>query len=85
MLIVRKMPPLRTPMEVRRFTANLAGLLDTRRPAPGPAYRWRWMMLEILQFYVSGFWVWLGITIGLVYVTVAAGGIAEAIVKALRK
>ncbi len=22
-------------------------------------------MLEILQFYVSGFWVWLGITIGL--------------------
>ena len=23
------------------------------------------MMLEILQLYVSGFWVWLGITIGL--------------------
>lgn len=22
-------------------------------------------MLEILQFYVSGFWVWFGITIGL--------------------
>jgi|TARA_R110000851_G_scaffold319958_1_gene484610 hypothetical protein len=22
-------------------------------------------MLEILQFYVSGFWAWLGITIGL--------------------
>ena len=22
-------------------------------------------MLEILQFYVSGFWIWLGITIGL--------------------
>ena len=22
-------------------------------------------MLEILQFYVSGFWVWLGITIGI--------------------
>jgi hypothetical protein len=22
------------------------------------------MMLEILQFYVSGFWVWAGITIG---------------------
>ena len=21
-------------------------------------------MLEVLQFYVSGFWVWLGITIG---------------------
>ena len=42
-------------------------------------------MLEILQFYVSGFWVWLGITVGLVYVGVAAGGIAEAIGKALRK
>ncbi len=23
-------------------------------------------MLEILQFYVSGFWVWLGLTLGLV-------------------
>lgn len=23
------------------------------------------MVLEILQFYVSGFWVWAGITIGL--------------------
>ena len=22
-------------------------------------------MLEILQFYVSGFWVWLGITAGI--------------------
>ena len=22
-------------------------------------------MLEVLQFYVSGFWVWLGITMGL--------------------
>jgi hypothetical protein len=22
-------------------------------------------MLEILQFYVSGFWAWLGLTIGL--------------------
>ena len=22
-------------------------------------------MLEILQFYVSGFWIWLGITVGL--------------------
>ena len=22
-------------------------------------------MLEILQFYVSGFWIWLGITIGI--------------------
>tara|TARA_R110002153_G_C13253637_1_gene491862 strand:- start:943 stop:1113 length:171 start_codon:yes stop_codon:yes gene_type:complete len=23
------------------------------------------MILEVLQFYVSGFWVWLGITYGL--------------------
>lgn len=22
-------------------------------------------MLEVLQFYVSGFWVWLGLTIGM--------------------
>ena len=22
-------------------------------------------MIEILQFYTSGFWVWLGITVGL--------------------
>jgi hypothetical protein len=22
-------------------------------------------MLEIMQFYVSGFWIWLGLTIGL--------------------
>jgi hypothetical protein len=29
-------------------------------------------MLEILQFYVSGFWVWLGITCGL-YVVLAMG------------
>ncbi len=25
-------------------------------------------MLEILQFYVSGFWVWLGITFGVALV-----------------
>ena len=42
-------------------------------------------MLEILQFYVSGFWVWLGITVGLVYIGVAVSGIAEAIVRAMRK
>jgi hypothetical protein len=30
-------------------------------------------MLEILQFYVSGFWIWLGITIGL---TIIVKGIA---------
>lgn len=26
-------------------------------------------MLEILEFYVSGFWIWVGITIGLVVVS----------------
>lgn len=26
-------------------------------------------MLEILQFYVSGFWIWLGITYGKVFTT----------------
>jgi hypothetical protein len=35
-------------------------------------------MLEILQFYVSGFWVWLGITVGLVYVGIALAGIVQA-------
>lgn len=30
-------------------------------------------MLEVLQFYVSGFWTWLGLTIGL---SVVAGGLA---------
>ena len=35
-------------------------------------------MLEILQFYVSGFWTWLGITAGLVYIGVAIAGIVEA-------
>jgi hypothetical protein len=24
-------------------------------------------MLEVLQFYVSSFWIWLGITMGIVY------------------
>lgn len=27
-------------------------------------------MLEVLQFYVSGFWTWLGLTIGL-YIVVS--------------
>lgn len=33
-------------------------------------------MLEVLQFYVSGFWTWAGITIGLL---VIVAGIAEAL------
>jgi len=35
-------------------------------------------MLEILQFYVSSFWVWAGITFGLIYVGIALAGIVEA-------
>lgn len=34
-------------------------------------------MLELLQFYVSGFWTWLGLTVGLY---VATGGVAMALV-----
>lgn len=33
-------------------------------------------MLEILQLYVSGFWVWLGITIG---VAIVGGWIVDVI------
>lgn len=33
-------------------------------------------MLEILQFYVSGFWVWLGITIGIYIVMAMALGLS---------
>ncbi len=35
-------------------------------------------MLEILQFYVSSFWVWVGITVGLVYIGAALAAIVEA-------
>ena len=38
-------------------------------------------MLEILQFYVSSFWVWLGITCGLVYI----GQAIATIIAAFRK
>lgn len=31
-------------------------------------------MLEILQFYVSGFWVWLGITVGICIIGAAMHG-----------
>lgn len=34
-------------------------------------------MLELLQFYVSGFWTWLGLTVGLY---VATGGVAMALI-----
>lgn len=40
-------------------------------------------MLEIMQFYVSGFWVWLGLTIGLglivkLLIVIVVGGIGAA-------
>lgn len=45
------------------------------------------MILEILRFYVSGFWTWLGITIGLAllapFVTAIVMGIPAAIVAIL--
>ncbi len=34
------------------------------------------MLLEILQFYVSGFWVWAGITIGASVFGSAIAGVA---------
>ena len=33
-------------------------------------------MLEIMQFYVSGFWTWLGLTVGL---GIVVSGIVEVI------
>ncbi|WP_157982312.1 hypothetical protein [Oceanicella sp. SM1341] len=41
-------------------------------------------MLEILTFYVSGFWVWLGITIGLSILVKGAICLPVALILALR-
>lgn len=38
------------------------------------------MILEILRFYVSGFWTWLGITIGLALLAPFVTAIPAAIV-----
>jgi len=38
-------------------------------------------MLEIMQFYVSGFWVWLGLTIGFWTVGVAFLGATSLAIK----
>lgn len=40
-------------------------------------------MLEILQFYVSNFWVWLGITIGLYIAMIAVVGVGAGLTGAL--
>lgn len=36
-------------------------------------------MLEILQFYVSSFWTWAGITVGLLLVAEGLGGFARSL------
>lgn len=36
-------------------------------------------MLEILQFYVSGFWIWLGLTVGIYMVMVIFIGLFAAL------
>ena len=41
-------------------------------------------MLEILQFYVSGFWVWVGLTTGLSIVGGLAVQLIVGVVAALR-
>jgi hypothetical protein len=38
-------------------------------------------MHEVLQLYVSGFWAWLGITIGISAVCLAVAGIVREIRK----
>jgi len=40
-------------------------------------------MLEILQFYVSGFWVWLGITAGLYVVLAMAAVVLSSVLTAI--
>lgn len=42
-------------------------------------------MLEILQFYVSGFWTWLGLTVGLWFAGAGAAMMACAIASSLRR
>lgn len=42
-------------------------------------------MLEILQFYVSGFWVWAGITFGLVIICTAFTDFAASFVRGFRR
>lgn len=40
-------------------------------------------MIEILKFYVSGFWPWLGITCGLMVVVISAASVAGELVRTL--
>lgn len=42
-------------------------------------------MLEVLQFYVSGFWTWIGLTIALGIIASAAGDMVRAAIYALRQ
>jgi len=41
-------------------------------------------MLEILQFYVSSFWVWLGLTIGMVAVLEVLSSVVSNLFRWLR-
>ena len=36
-------------------------------------------MLEVLQFYVSGVWTWLGLTCGLFLLVVAVAAVADVV------
>ena len=38
-------------------------------------------MLEILTFYVSGFWIWLGITVGLGMIVEALSSLIYVLIK----
>jgi len=38
-------------------------------------------MVEVLMYYTSGFWVWLGITLGLSIVAAAVGEVLVAVLK----
>jgi hypothetical protein len=40
-------------------------------------------MLEILQFYVSGFWVWLGLTCGLYVVIIGGAMLLSSVLSAI--
>ena len=42
-------------------------------------------MIEVLQFYVSGFWIWAGITFGIALVTNSIALASISLVKTIRK
>lgn len=42
-------------------------------------------MLELLQFYVSGFWVWAGITIGMSVVATGIGNVFVTLIAMVKR